>query len=177
MPKKNKKKKKKMQKKIKDVLLLFIICFISDFYLCQQTAGHKIDSSTLSISYDENQHVIRACFTNQKNSVVILPWQEQLPYIEFEEDTVWFSIYFANNNEVVALGLQECVPDFTFESNNIELKPKGTSCKVIELEGMISRGDLINDNVLFAIYTFLKRENTEFKKYFLMSNYLTFETN
>lgn len=42
---------------------------------------------------------------------------------------------------------------------------------------MIARGDLINDNVLFALYSFLKRENTESKKYFMASNNLTFETN
>jgi hypothetical protein len=166
-----------MQRKLKNVVLSVILCLVSNSYFGQKSMGQEIDSMTLTISYDNNKHVLRACFTNLSNSVVILPWQEQLPYIEFDTDTARFSILLGNNIGIAAIGLQDCIPSFTFESNNIELKPKETSCKVIELDWMISKEDLKNNNLLFAIYSFFKWENLELKEYFLASNNLTFKTN
>ena len=162
---------------MKVVVLLIIVYCISDNCHSQLIAENKIDSMTLTISYDNNKHVLRACFTNLSNSVVILPWQEQLPYIEFDTDTARFSILLGNNIGITAIGLQDCIPTFTFESNNIELKPKETTCKVIELKCMISKEDLINNNFVFAIYSFFKYEITGLKELFLVSNDLTFETN
>ena len=166
-----------MHKKMKVVVLLIIVYCISDNCHSQLIAENKIDSMTLTISYDKNKHVLHACFTNLSNSVVILPWQEQLPYVEFDSDTARFSILLGNKNGIAAIGLQECIPSFTFESNNIELKPKETTCKVIELKCMISKEDLINNNFVFAIYSFFKYEITGLKELFLVSNDLTFETN
>lgn len=166
-----------MHKKIKVVVLLIIVYCISDNYHSQLMAENKIDSMILNISYDKNKHVLNACFTNQSNQVVILPWQEQLPYIEFEKDTVRFSVLLGNKFGIAAIGLEECIPTFTFESNNIELKPKETTCKVIELKCMISKEDLINNNFIFAIYSFFKFEITGLKELFLVSNDLIFETN
>lgn len=166
-----------MHKKMKVVVLLIIVYCISDNCHSQLIAENKIDSMTLTISYDKNKHVLNACFTNLSNSVVILPWQEQLPYIEFDSDTARFSILVGNKNGIAAIGLQDCIPTFTFESKNIELKPKETTCKVIELKCMISKEDLINNNFVFAIYSFFKYEITGLKELFLVSNDLTFETN
>lgn len=166
-----------MHRKMKNVVLSVIICLVSNSYFGQKSMGQEIDSMTLTISYDKNKHVLHACFTNLSNSVVILPWQEQLPYVEFDSDTARFSILLGNKNGIAAIGLQECIPSFTFESNNIELKPKETTCKVIELKCMISQEDIKNNNLLFAIYSFIKWENFELKEYFMASNNLTFETN
>ena len=166
-----------MQRKLKNVVLSVILCLVSNSYFGQKSMGQEIDSMTLTISYDNNKHVLRACFTNLSNSAVILPWHEQLPYIEFDTDTARFSILVENKMGIAAIGLQDCIPSFTFESNNIELKPKETTCKLIELDWMISKEDLKNNNLLFAIYSFFKWENFELKEYFMASNNLTFETN
>jgi hypothetical protein len=166
-----------MHRKMKNVVLSVIICLVSNSYFGQKSMGQEIDSMTLTISYDKNTHVLNACFTNLSNSVVILPWQEQLPYVEFDSDTARFSILLGNKNGIAAIGLQDCIPTFTFESNNIELKPKETTCKVIVLKCMISKEDLINNNFIFAIYSFFKYEITGLKELFLVSNDLIFETN
>ncbi len=160
-----------MQLKIKVAILVSLFFIRQDFSMAQ-TSSHKIDSMTLTISYDPQHKVIHALFTNESNSLVVLPWQEQLPYISFEEDSIRFSIYLANENGYIILRMLENIPDFTFEKNNIELKPKTTSCKLIDLENMITKVELYNpDNLfVFAKYTIIRHENSTIKEYNLTSN-------
>jgi hypothetical protein len=160
-----------MQIKIKVAILVSLFFIRQDFSMAQ-TSSHKIDSMTLTISYDPQHNVIHALFTNESNSLVVLPWQEQLPYISFDEDSIRFSIYLANENGYIILRMLENIPDFTFEEKNIELKPKTTSCKLIDLENMITKNELNNPNNLFvfAKYTIIRHENSTIKEYNLTSN-------
>ena len=162
---------KKMQIKIKGFPLVLVFSLIQNFSLAQ-SSSNKIDSVTLTISYDSIKHELRTIFTNQRFSSLSLPWQEQLPYVDFDNDTVMFTIYLGKEHENYLLRIQKNIPTFTFENNPIELKSKGMICKVIELDDMISKNELNNVEIqtIFAVYTVLRYENSTFKKYTVKSN-------
>ena len=137
-----------------------------------QNSSNKIESVSLTISYDSVKNELHAIFNNQRFSTLTLPWQEQIPYVNFENDTVKFEIYLGKENENYLLRIIKNIPTYTFENNPIELKPKGKMCKVIELDDMISKTELNNPEIqtIFAVYTVLRYENSTFKKYTLKSN-------
>lgn len=161
----------KMLIKIKGIFFSFLISVTNNFSFAQ-SSKYIIDSMTLNISYDDNLNILNVFFINQSNSIVILPWQEQLPYVSFDEDSIGFTIYLANENGFNILSDQKNTPLYTFENNQIEIRPKGTIKKTIELEDMITKNEIKNrDNLyMFAKYFIRKCENSTIKEYYIISN-------
>jgi hypothetical protein len=137
-----------MLKSRSNFVILFLFSTLNSF---SQVNTISIDSVNIDISFNSIKQNLCVQFINKSKVKVVLPWKESLPYSDFEGE-VKFNIYVVNNLNKQLLKVTENIPQYVFESNDIEIKKRGSISKIIELEQMISRNEICKYDYIYVQY-------------------------